>query len=130
LGGTVLALLAATSSGCAGEIVEDDPTDTAVVEEPLTCDLEQGSIVLTPMPGNPIGRQAPVSCTVWFGHGQHLTCPGWDAPPSDIAFECDIWDCICAPKDDPEVVANFATLEVVDARGGVPCRYSMALGAP
>ena len=92
---------------------------------PRVCDLVAGPIELVPAADNPPGCVGAMTCDVWFGHGQHLSCPadGWTMP----AFAgCDIWDCLCEDYPPSGFVADFSTGEVLDTRApGRTCRYTL-----
>ena len=125
---TLLVLTLGAATACGATVVEDDDTDAASAgggSEPKTCELDEGSITLTAAPGNAPSCQPSMTCSVWFGHGQHLTCPEVGAAADEYAA-CDIWDCICVVKDVPGFTADFSTGEVVDARDPFQvCRYRL-----
>lgn len=91
---------------------------------PLTCEPEEGDVVLVPAADNPEACQGRVECFVFFGHGQHLSCPGIGVTEGEV--QCTIWDCVCTIYEVDDFAANFATGEVVDGRDpAVPCRYTL-----
>jgi hypothetical protein len=119
-------VFASAITACGANVTVDDEGGGAEGgAAPLTCDLEAGPIDLVPLAGNPPQCRGVVSCEVWFGHGQHLSCPyGFTKEPAFV--ECDIWDCLCSPFEEDDFVANFATGEVVDTRDpNVTCRYTL-----
>lgn len=115
-------------AGCGALVVFEDETDSDTTisgqggSVPLTCDVTAGPINLVPAPGNPSECRGGMSCEVWAGHGQHLSCPGF-ASSEPTFIECDIRDCLCTRYEEDDLVANFATGEVVDTRSDVTCRY-------
>ena len=82
-------------------------------------------VALTALTDNPSSCEPSMICSVWFGHGQHLSCPERvSAAPGYL--DCDIWDCICTVHGEPGVEADFSTGEVVDARDpSRVCRYRL-----
>jgi hypothetical protein len=125
-----LPISAAAVAACGGIVVFDEEGDAtrndgAGGAAPLTCDLVAGPIDLVPVEDNPAGCRGAVSCEVWFGHGQHLSCPRWSE--TDPPFvECDVRDCLCTIHEEERFVANFATGEVIDTRDpNMTCRYTL-----
>lgn len=126
----VLPISAGAFSACSADVVLDDEGDADGNEAgggaaPLTCEVEPGPIELVPVAGNPPQCLAAQSCEVWFGHGQHMSCPYgiYESPPF---VECSIWDCLCTVYEEEGFVANFATGEVIDTRDpGLTCRYRL-----
>jgi len=84
-----------------------------------------GDVDLVPFKGSPLDVCSPITCTVWFGHGRHLSCPGWnDTGP--WRAECNIRDCHCIDDETGEFFADFSTGTVVDERNpNAVCRYTM-----
>jgi hypothetical protein len=113
-----------TGGGGAADTSSATSSDTGGGAKPLTCDLVAGPIDLVPAADNPPGCGGIASCEVWFGHGQHLSCPAGYSEDPFVA--CDIWDCLC---EEDGFVANFATSEVVDTRDPErTCRYTLRGG--
>ncbi len=114
---------------CGGVVRDDDPEAAAGSaggrRDVLSCDVVQGRMALTALTDNPSSCEPSMICSVWFGHGQHLSCPERvSAAPGYL--DCDIWDCICTVHGEPGVEADFSTGEVVDARDpSRVCRYRL-----
>ena len=121
-----VALVASLAAGCTEHhVAPDDASAPAVDAGPRVCSLAEGIVRLTPDAANPPGCAEAVSCRVWFGHGQHLSCPDdeWTEPSY---AGCSIWDCLCTDLETERFVADFSTGEVVDARDGArTCRYTI-----
>lgn len=133
-----LSLVLGLLAGCGGAVVLDEEgagggggaepvssTDAGGGTAPLTCDVVAGPIDLVPDAGNPTVCRGAVRCEVWFGHGQHLSCPGRGDAGEPSFVECSIWDCVCTIFEEDDFAADFATGDVVDARPGVTCRYTL-----
>jgi len=76
-------------------------------------------------------RRGPIRCDIWFGHGQHLSCPGRNDADAGAFVECSILECVCLVYEEDafadDFAADFASGEVVDARApGLTCRYTLA----
>lgn len=136
--GVGLALALGLLAGCGGAVVFDEggaggaggaapvsSTDAGGGTAPLTCDVVAGPIDLVPDAGNPAVCRGAVRCEVWFGHGQHLSCPGRGDADEPSFVECSIWDCVCTIFEEDDFAADFASGDVVDARAGVSCLYTL-----
>lgn len=92
---------------------------------PRTCDIQAGDVDLVPTRDSPEEACQTQACTVFFGHGQHLTCPGWGQTGTWKAG-CTIWDCHCTDHETGSFSADFESGLVVDERDpAVTCRYVM-----
>lgn len=129
----VLVLILGALSACGATVIEDDDLGTSASStvtaggggDPKTCELTEGPIALVAAQGNAPSCRPSMTCRVWFGHGQHLSCPELGGAAAEYA-ECDIWDCICVVKDEPGFTADFSTGEVIDARDPFQvCRYTL-----
>lgn len=116
---------AAAHGGDAGPALADA---TTAQDAPRSCPRfwDRPLVVLEPVPGSPAECQ-PASCEIWLGHGQHLRCPRASGPPSPVEVACDVWDCVC--DDRRGFVADFASLDAIDARDGRSCRYRIVAEA-
>lgn len=121
-----LAVAIAVLTGCAEHHVPVSDAGTAPPADagPRTCELVAGNLRLVPVAGNPPGCTGGVLCRLWFGHGQHLSCPADEWVDSSFAY-CDVWDCLCVDGATERFVADFSTLEVADTRGEQACRYTL-----
>lgn len=122
----VAGLLAVLAAGCAdGPVVLDDASAPVADAGPRVCSLVEGIVRLTPDAANPPGCAETIGCRVWFGHGQHLSCP--EDEWTDPSFAgCSIWDCLCTDRETERFVADFSTGEVVDTRDTArTCRYTI-----
>lgn len=131
---TLLVLTLGALSACGAMVIKDDDQGTSASastsggggSDPKTCDLTEGPIALVAEQGNAPSCQPSMTCSIWFGHGQHLSCPELGAAAADEYAACDIWDCICVVKDAPGFTADFSTGEVIDARDPFEvCRYRL-----
>lgn len=115
-------------AGCGGEVqvVDDVGASGAGGElDPRSCSVVEGDVDLIPTRDSPLADCSPITCTVFFGHGQHLTCPGWTHGGAWTAA-CSIGDCHCVDDETGAFFADFSTGTVVDERKpGVVCRYTM-----
>lgn len=125
-----LTLALGALAACGGVVsYDDEPGESAGSaggrRDPATCDIVEGPIALSARADNPPTCEPSMTCTVWFGHGQHLSCPERvSAAPGYLS--CDIWDCVCTVYGEPGVEADFSTGEVVDARDpSRVCRYRL-----
>jgi len=122
------AWLAIVLWGCSSEVeVVDDGGSGAGGEGlgPRSCDVVEGEVDLVPTRDSPLGDCSSTTCTVFFGHGRHLRCPGWMQSGSWSAM-CSIRDCHCIDAETEDFFADFSTGLVVDARDpAAVCRYTM-----